>query len=35
LVIGLVVGERAGWDLLAELREAASTRDIPVLLVST
>jgi DNA-binding response OmpR family regulator len=35
LIIDLVVGEAAGWDLLTELREAASTRDIPVLLVST
>jgi DNA-binding response OmpR family regulator len=35
LIIDLVIGEQAGWDLLAELRHAASTRDIPVLLVST
>ena len=35
LIIDLVVGEQAGWDLLAALREGASTRDIPVLLVST
>src|SRR5688572_24652888 len=35
LIIDLVVGEQAGWDLLAELRRAASTRNIPVLLVST
>jgi CheY-like chemotaxis protein len=25
----------AGWDLLAELRQEAATRDIPVILVST
>jgi len=35
LIIDLVIGERAGWDLLTQLREAISTRDIPVLLVST
>ena len=35
LIIDLVIGEQAGWDLLAQLRHAASTRDIPILLVST
>jgi CheY-like chemotaxis protein len=35
LIVDLVHGERAGWELLAHLREAASTREIPVLLVST
>jgi DNA-binding response OmpR family regulator len=35
LIIDLVLGEQAGWDLLAQLRTAASTREIPVLLVST
>jgi DNA-binding response OmpR family regulator len=35
LIIDLVIGEQAGWDLLAQLREAASTRKIPILLVST
>jgi DNA-binding response OmpR family regulator len=35
LIIDLVIGEQAGWDLLVRLREAVSTRDIPVLLVST
>ena len=35
LIVDLVIGEQAGWELLSELREAASTRDIPVLLVST
>ena len=31
----LVFCEQAGWDLLTQLRQGASTRDIPVLLVST
>jgi two-component system alkaline phosphatase synthesis response regulator PhoP len=35
LLIDLVVGEQAGWDLLARLRKGVATRDIPVLLVST
>jgi DNA-binding response OmpR family regulator len=35
LIIDLVIGEVAGWDLLAQLHEAATTRDIPILLVST
>lgn len=35
LIIDLVIGEQAGWNLLAELRDAASTRQIPILLVST
>ncbi len=35
LVIDLAITERAGWNLLRELRRAVSTRDIPVLLVST
>lgn len=35
LIIDLVFGEAAGWDLLVQLREAASTRGIPVVLVST
>lgn len=35
LIIDLVLGEQAGWDLLARLRHAASTRDIPLLLIST
>ena len=35
LIVDLVFGEQAGWDLLTQLRAAASTRDIPVLLVST
>src|SRR5215207_8836411 len=35
LIVDLIHGERAGWDLLAELRCEAATRDIPVILVST
>src|SRR5215218_6390322 len=35
LVVDLCHGEQAGWDLLAELRQEASTRQIPVILVST
>jgi CheY-like chemotaxis protein len=35
LVIDLVLGERASWELLGRLRESASTRNIPVLLMST
>ena len=35
LVVDLVWGERAGWDLLAQLREEARTRGIPVVVVST
>ena len=35
LIIDLIHGEMAGWDLLAELRHEAATRDIPVILVST
>lgn len=35
LLIDLAVGEQAGWDLLASLREGATTHRIPVILVST
>jgi DNA-binding response OmpR family regulator len=35
LVVDLCHGEKAGWDLLAELRQEAATRQIPVILVST
>jgi CheY-like chemotaxis protein len=35
LIIDLVLGEDAGWELLSRLRDSASTRGIPVLLVST
>jgi CheY-like chemotaxis protein len=29
LIVDLIHGEMAGWDLLAELRHEAATRDIP------
>lgn len=35
LVIDLAVGLRAGWELLEHLGREASTRDIPVIIVST
>jgi CheY-like chemotaxis protein len=35
LVVDLCHGETAGWDLLAELRQEAATRQLPVILVST
>jgi CheY-like chemotaxis protein len=35
LIVDLIHGEMAGWDLLAELRHEAATRDIPMILVST
>jgi DNA-binding response OmpR family regulator len=35
LVIDLVLGEEAGWELLTRLRHSATTRDIPILLLST
>ena len=35
LIVDLIHGERAGWELLAELRQKAATRQIPVILVST
>ncbi len=35
IIIDLVLGEHAGWDLLSQLRSAATTRDIPLLLIST
>lgn len=35
LVIDIVVGEQAGWDLLERLHREASTRQMPVLVVST
>jgi CheY-like chemotaxis protein len=35
LIVDLIHGEMAGWDLLAELRHEAATRQIPVILVST
>lgn len=35
LIIDLVLGEEAGWGLLAQLRQAATTQEIPLLLIST
>jgi CheY-like chemotaxis protein len=35
LIIDLIHGEMAGWDLLAELRHEAATLNILVILVST
>jgi CheY-like chemotaxis protein len=35
LIVDLIHGEMAGWDLLAELRQEAATREIPTILVST
>lgn len=35
LVIDIVVGEQAGWDLLERLHREASTNQVPVLVVST
>jgi CheY-like chemotaxis protein len=35
IVADLVVGQRAGWELLEQLRAGAATRGIPVILAST
>jgi CheY-like chemotaxis protein len=35
LIVDLVFGERAGWDLLERLTQAIATRGIPILLTST
>jgi len=35
LLIDLVVGQHVGWDLLERLGKGASTRGIPVIVVST
>jgi CheY-like chemotaxis protein len=35
LVVDVVVGERAGWDLLEQLNAAAATTGTPVLVLST
>ena len=35
VVVDLVVGQRAGWELLEQLRAGAATRGIPVILAST
>jgi twitching motility two-component system response regulator PilH len=35
LIVDIVVGQRAGWELLERLNEEAATTGIPVLIVST
>ncbi len=35
LIVDIVVGQRAGWDLLEQTNAAAATTGIPVLIVST
>jgi CheY-like chemotaxis protein len=35
LIIDVVVGIQAGWDLLEQLRDAAALRGIPVIVTST
>jgi response regulator RpfG family c-di-GMP phosphodiesterase len=35
IIIDLVIGEQAGWELLEELQDNAVTRRIPVLVTST
>jgi DNA-binding NtrC family response regulator len=35
IVADLVVGQRAGWELLEQLRKGAATQGIPVILAST
>jgi DNA-binding NarL/FixJ family response regulator len=35
LILDLVIGEIAGWDLLERLHRAAATRGVPLILVST
>lgn len=35
LIVDLVFGQLAGWDLLERLTQAISTRGIPILLTST
>ena len=35
LVVDLVMGEKASWNLLAQLRAGAAERAIPIILVST
>ena len=35
LIVDIVVGQRAGWELLEHLNAAAATTGIPVLIVST
>jgi len=35
LIVHIVVGQRAGWELLEQINAAATTTGIPVLIVST
>jgi len=35
LIVDIVVGHQAGWELLEQLNESAATAGIPVLVVST
>jgi CheY-like chemotaxis protein len=35
LIVDIVVGQQAGWELLEQINAAAATSDIPVLIVST
>ena len=35
LIVDVVVGQQAGWELLEQLHAEAATREIPVLVVST
>jgi CheY-like chemotaxis protein len=35
LILDLVIGEIAGWDLLERLHREAATRGVPLILVST
>ena len=35
LIVDIVIGQQAGWELLEHLNESAATEGIPVLVVST
>jgi CheY-like chemotaxis protein len=35
LIVDIVVGQRAGWELLEQINAEATTTGIPVLIVST
>jgi CheY-like chemotaxis protein len=35
LIVDIVVGQQAGWELLEQINAEAATSDIPVLIVST
>jgi CheY-like chemotaxis protein len=35
IIVDLVIGEQAGWELLEELQDHAITRQIPILVTST